>query len=170
MFWPLRIFRVQIDVRDGKSGARQARVKVLAASSTGEDVMTNMTGQKICVKSQLKRIMLQIGYDGRELNARAELFRRVGDEVISVADNGAGKRALSLFCDVDVSVIGHTAPGHTTKERVDWLKANSPRVEIVVLIPSVARQLHCADYNVVVNDLAATASRLLSCYARLACA
>lgn len=36
---------------------------------------------------------------------------------------------------------------------VDWLKANFPKVKIVALIPSATRQLRCADYNVVRNDL-----------------
>jgi short-subunit dehydrogenase involved in D-alanine esterification of teichoic acids len=97
--------------------------------------------------------MFQIGYDERELNGRAELFRRVGHEVISVADNETAKRALRSFCDVDVFVVGHTAPEQTRKEMVDWLKANFPKVKIVALIPSASRPLACADYNVVLNDL-----------------
>lgn len=159
MLSPFHIFRVHVDgSRRWVEGAvslecAQARVKVLAASSPGEYVITNLTGQEIWVKSQPKRIMFQIGYDERELSARAELFRRIGHEVISVADNEAAKRALSSFCDVDVFVVGHTAPEQTRKEMVDWLKANFPRVKIVALIPSATRPLPCADYNVVLNDL-----------------
>ena len=159
MLSPFHIFRVHIDgSRHWMEGAAsleraQARVKVLAASSRGEYVITNLTGQNLWVKSQPKRIMFQIGYDERELNARAELFRRLGHEVISVADNGAAKRALRSFCDVDVFVVGHTASEQTRKEMVDWLKANFPKVKIVALIPSVTRPLPSADYNVVLNDL-----------------
>jgi hypothetical protein len=159
MLSPFHIFKVQSDgSRRWIEGAvsvecAKARVKALGASSPGEYVIANLTGQKIWVKSQPRRIMFQIGYEERELNARAELFRRVGHEVISVADNEAAKRALGSFCDVDVFVVGHKAPEQTRKEMVDWLKANFPKVKIVALIPSAARQLPCADYDVVLNDL-----------------
>ena len=129
----------------------KARVKVLAAFSRGEYVITNLTGQEIPAKSRPKRIMFQIGYHERELNARAELFRRVGHEVISVSDNEAAKRTLTVIYKVDVFVVGHTAPEQTRKEMVDWLKVNFPKVKIVALIPSANRQLPCADYNVVLN-------------------
>lgn len=159
MLSPFHIFKVQSDgSRRWVEGAisverAKARVRVFAASSPGEYVITNLTGQKIWVKSQPKRIMFQIGYDERELSARAELFRRVGHEVISVVDNEAAKRALGSFCDVDVFVVGYSAPEQTRKEMVDWLKANFPKVKIVALIPSASGQLPCADYNVVLNDL-----------------
>ena len=96
--------------------------------------------------------MFQIGYDEKELKVRAELFRRVGHEVISVADNEAAKNALTSIHNVDVFVVGHTAPEQTRKEIVDWLKTNFPMVKIVALIPSANRQLPRADYNVVLND------------------
>jgi hypothetical protein len=35
---------------------------------------------------------------------------------------------------------------------VDWLKANFPKSKIVALIPSAARHLSHADFNVVLND------------------
>ena len=159
MLSPFHIFKVQSDgTRRWVEGAlsverAKARVRVFAASSPGEYVITNLTGQKIWIKSQPKRIMFQIGYDERELNARAELFRRVGHEVISVADNEAAKRALRSFSDVDVFVVGYKASEQTRKEMVDWLKANFPKVKIVALIPCTTGQLPCADYNVVLNDL-----------------
>jgi hypothetical protein len=171
MISPFHIFKVQSDgSRRWMEGAvnverAKARVKVLAVSSPGEYVITNLTGQEVSIKSQPKRIMFQIGYDEKELSARAELFRRCGHEVISVADNEAAKRTLSWIPNVDVFVVGHTAPEQTRKEMVDWLKANFPKVKIVALIPSADRQLPRADYNVVLNDwdewsslLAATAS------------
>jgi len=129
-----------------------ARVRVLAASSPGEYVITNLTGKKISVEFPAKRIMFQIGYDEKELNARAELFRRCGHKVISVADNEAAKRVLPSIHSVDVFVVGHTAPEQTREEMVKWLKANFPKVKIVALIPSGNRQVPRADYNIVVND------------------
>ena len=131
----------------------RARVRVLAASSPGEYIIANQeTGEKISIKSRAKRIMFQIGYDEKELNARAELFRRVGHEVISVADNEAAKGALSgSIQNVDLFIVGHTAPEQTKKEMVEWLRANFPKVKIVALNTS-ARQLSGADYNVVLND------------------
>ncbi len=159
MLPPFHIFKVQsdgslrwmeaaVDVERAK-----ARAKVLAASAPGEYVITNMTGEKISVKFPPRRIMFQIGYDEKELKVRAELFRRVGHEVISVADNEAAKNALTSIHNVDVFVVGHTAPEQTRKEMVDWLKTNFPKnVKIVALIPSASRQLPRADHNVVLND------------------
>ena len=158
MLPPFHIFKVQSDgslrwmeaaenVERGK-----ARVRVLAASSPGEYVITNLTGERISVKTLPKRIVFQIGYNEKELNARAELFRRCGHEVISVADNEAAKQALSSIHNVDIFVVGHAAPEQTRKQMVDWLKANFPEVKVVALIPSANRQLAHADYNVVLND------------------
>ena len=138
---------------------------MLAASSPGEYVITNLTRDKTSIKFPPKRIMFQIGYDEKELNARAELFRRCGHEVISVVDNETAKHALALTENVDVFVVGYKAPEQTRKEMVDWLKNSFPKVKIVALIPSANRQLPRADYNIVLNDwdellslLAATAS------------
>ena len=158
MLPPFHIFKVQSDgslqwtEAAGDVWRAKARVRVLAASSPGEYVITNMTGEKISVKTLPKRIMFQIGYNEKELNARAELFRRCGHEVISVADNEAAKQALTSIHNVDIFVVGHTAPEQTRTEMVDWLKANFPQVKVVALIPSANRQLPHADYNVVLND------------------
>jgi hypothetical protein len=158
LFPRFNIFKVQTDgsLRWLESAPDVERAKALAkelaASSSGEYVITNLTGEKIPIKSPLKRIMFQIGYDEKELKVRAELFRRCGHEVISVADNEAAKRALASFHNIDVFIVGHAAPEQTRKEMVDWLKTNFPRVKIVALIPSAHRQLSRADYNVVLND------------------
>jgi hypothetical protein len=158
MFPPFHIFKVQSDGSLRWTDAAvdvdhaKARVKVLAASSPGEYVITNMTGEKISVKTLPKKIIFQIGYNEKELNTRAELFRRCGHEVMSVADNEAAKHALSSLRKVDVFVVGYTAPEQTRKEMVDWLKTNFPRAKVVALIPSVSHQLQRADYNVVLND------------------
>jgi hypothetical protein len=130
----------------------KALVRVLAASSPGEYVITSLTGEKISIKIPPKRILFQIGYDEKELNARAELFRRAGHEVISVPDNDAAKNVLASMNNVDVFVVGHTAPEQTRNEMVDWLKANFPKVKVIALIPSANRQLPHADYNVVLNE------------------
>ena len=131
----------------------RARVKKLAAFSPGEYLIINQrTGEKLSIKSPVKQIVFQIGYDERELNARAELFRRCGHQVISVADNEAAKQALRSTQNVDVFVVGHTEPEETRKEMVDWLKTNFPKVKIVALIPSANRQVPRADYNIVLND------------------
>ena len=130
----------------------RARVKVLAASSPGEYIILNQkTGEKISIKPPAKRILFQIGYDEKGLNARAELLRRFGHEVISVTHNEAAKVALSSFRDVDLFVIDYRAPEQTRREMVAWLKANYPKVKIVALNPS-KDQLLGADYNVVLND------------------
>jgi len=55
----------------------KARVKVLAVSSPGEYIILNQkTGEKISIRPKSRRILFQIGYDEKGLNARAELFRR----------------------------------------------------------------------------------------------
>jgi hypothetical protein len=130
----------------------KARVKVLAVSSPGEYFIVNQqTGERISIRSKTRRILFQIGYDEKGLNARAELFRRFGHEVISVTDNEAAKAALSSFHDVDLFIVGHTAPEQTREEMVDWLKANYPKVKILALNPSANRKLSGADYNVILN-------------------
>lgn len=131
----------------------RTRVKKLAAFSPGEYIIVNrLTGERISIKSPVKQIVFQIGYDEKDLNSRAELFRRCGHQVMSVADNEAAKRVLTSIQNVDVFVVGHTAPEETRREMVDWLKANFPRVKVVALIPSASRQLPSADFNIVLND------------------
>ncbi|HVH70504.1 MAG TPA: hypothetical protein VNB49_05270 [Candidatus Dormibacteraeota bacterium] len=158
MLSPFHIFKVQSNGRrrwmEGALSVERAkaRVEVLAASSPAEYVITNLTGHEISVKPQHKRIMFQVGYDERELYARAELFRRVGHEVISVPDNEAAKRALASIRNVDVFVVGYAAPEQTRKDMVDWLKMNFPEAKVVAMIPSASRQLPRADYNIVLND------------------
>ena len=158
MISPFHIFKVQSNgSRRWMEGAvsverAKARVRLLVASSSGEYVITNLTGREISVKSQPRRIMFQIGYDKRELKARAELFRRVGHEVISVPDNEAAKRVLASVQNVDVFVVGHSAPEQTRKEMVDWLKANFPKAKVVALIPFASYQVPRADYNIELND------------------
>ena len=158
MFSPFHILKVQ---RNGRlhwmEGAvsverAKARLRGLAATSPAEYVITNLTGKKIWIESQGRRVMFQIGYDEKELNARAELFRCCGHEVISVPDNAAAKRVLVSIQNVDVFVVGHAAPEQTRREMVDWLKTNFPNVKTVALIPSANHQLSRADYNIVSSD------------------
>src|SRR3974377_2574532 len=93
----------------------KALAKELAASSPGEHGITTLTGEKISIKAPLKRIMFQIGYEEKELKVRAELFRRCGHEVISVADNEAAKRALASFQNFDVFLFAPAAPTQREK-------------------------------------------------------
>jgi hypothetical protein len=155
---PFNIFEVQSDGRlrwmesAGDMERAKAYAKKLAASSPGEYIITGRMGEKISIKSPVKRIMFQIGYDEKELNVRAELFRRFGHEVISVADNDAAKHALASIQNVDVFIVGHAASEQTRKEMVNWLKTNFPRIKIVALVPPGNRQLESVDYSVVLND------------------
>ena len=76
-----------IEQADDLERARE-RVKKLSAFSPGEYIIANQqTGETISIKSHVKQIVFQIGYDEKDLNARAELFRRCGHHVISVVDN-----------------------------------------------------------------------------------
>ena len=130
----------------------KARVKVLAASSPGEYIIVSQqTGENISIRPPAKRILFQVGYEEKGLNARVELLRRFGHEVISVTHNEAAKIALSSFRDVDLFIVDYTAPEQTRKEMVGWIKANYPKVKIIALNPS-KDQLIGADYNVVLND------------------
>jgi hypothetical protein len=70
--------------------------------------------------------------------------------VISVADNDAAKAALTTIHDVDLFIVGHTAPKQVREEIVGWLKTNYPKVKILALNPSKDQLIH-ADYNVVLN-------------------
>ena len=137
-----------IEQADDAERARD-RVKKLSAFSPGEYIIANhQTGEKISIKSHVN----QIGYDEKDLNARAELFRRCGHHVISVVDNAAAKHALTSIENVDVFVVGPNAPEETRKEMADWLKTNFPKVKVVALVPSASRKLPSADYNIVLND------------------
>jgi len=158
MLSPFHIFKVQSDGSlhwiEGAINVERAkaRLNVLAACSCGEYVITDLTGKKISTKSLPKLAVFQIGYNEKELAARAELFRHCGHEVISAADNEAAKRVLASIQSVDVFVIGHMAPEQTRKEMVDWLKVNFSNVKIVALIPSASRKVPRADYNIILQD------------------
>ncbi len=129
----------------------KARVKERSAFLLSEYIILNLkTGEKISIRPNTKRIIFQIGYDAKGLNARADLLRRFGHEVISVADNDAAKVGLTTIHDVDLFIVGHTAPKQVRQEIVSWLKTNYPRVKILVLNPSKDQLIH-ADYNVVLN-------------------
>jgi hypothetical protein len=117
----------------------------------GYIILNQTTGEKISIQPKAKRIVFQIGYEERETKARAEMLRRFGHEVISVTHNEAAKVALSSYHDVDLFIVGHTAPQQTREEMVVWLKTNYPKVKIVALNPS-KQHLLGADYNVVLND------------------
>ena len=143
----LRWMELAVDLERAK-----ARVKVLAASSPGEYVIVSQqSGEKISIGPPVKRILFQVSYQEKGLNARVELLRRFGHEVISVTHNEAAKVALSSFRDVDLFIVDYTAPEQTRKEMVGWLKANYPKVKIIALNPSTD-QLVGADYNVVLNN------------------
>src|SRR5947209_19121971 len=115
----------------------RARVKKLAAFSPGEYIIANrQTGERISIKSPVKQIVFQIGYDEKDLNARAELFRRCGHQVMSVADNEAATRALICIQHLDGFVVGRTAPEETRRGMVGWLMAKLPKIKGVALIPS----------------------------------
>ena len=160
MLPPFDLFKVEkdgnlrwIEVASDLDRAK-ARAKSLAASSPGEYLIVNQkTGEKVSIKPPSKRILFQIGYDEKGLNARAELLRRFGHEVISVTHNEAAKIALRSYRNVDLFIVGHTAPEQTRKEMVDWLKANYPKVKIVALAPSKDHQLPAADCNVIINEV-----------------
>ena len=155
---PFDIFKVDIgslrwlEAADDLERAK-ARVQVLATASPGEYLIFNhQTGKRVSIKPEPKRIVFQIGDGEKELNARAELLRRFGHEVISVHDNDAARQTLGGVSRVDLFVVGHSAPEQTRTEMVEWLKANYPKVKILALNPSQNRQLAGADYNVVLND------------------
>jgi len=130
----------------------KARVRTLAATSPGEYIILNQTtGEQISIQPKPKRIIFQIGYEEREMKARAEMLRRFGHEVISVTHNEAAKVALSSYRNVDLFIVGHTAPQQTREEIVVWLKTNYPKVKVVALNPS-RQHLLGADYNLELND------------------
>ena len=91
MLQPFDIFKVQADgslrwmAAAANVESAKARVKKLGP---GEYVIVDQqVGRRISIKSPAKQVVFQVGYDEKGLNARAELFRSFGHEVISVADN-----------------------------------------------------------------------------------
>lgn len=77
MSQPFHIFRVESDgtlrllePADNLERAK-TRVKKLAAFSPGEYIISNQeTGEKISMKSPVKQIVFQIGYEEKDLKAR----------------------------------------------------------------------------------------------------
>src|SRR5215467_12440280 len=136
----------------------EARVKGLPPGAY-VIISDQRTAKRISIQLPTKQIVFQISYDDEKGSAAREtLFRSFGHEVVSVVDNDAAKRALASIPNVDVFIIGHTAPEQTREEMVDWLKANFPKAKIVALIPSAIPELLCADYNVPQSDWAAWVS------------
>src|SRR5207253_9944072 len=101
MLSPFHIFKVQSDgslrwIEGAVNVERaKARLKVLAASSRGEYVISDLTGKKISIKSLHKLTIFQIGYNEKEMHARTELFWHCGHEVIYEADKDDAKRELT---------------------------------------------------------------------------
>jgi len=158
---------------DAIADVRRACAKFLTTASDFYQVRTCAVRRHLrrvntssSTKTQARRFRLspkpsascsKIGYDEKGLNARAELLRRFGHEVISVTQNEAAKVALSSYRDVDLFIVGHTAQERTRKEMVAWLKGNYPNVKIVALNPSrdtpqIARRLIFPDPAVVALD------------------
>lgn len=134
----VRWLESEVDLTDAK-----ARVEELASTSGGEYLIFSHETQK-------KRI-IQIGDEERQLKARAELFRRFGDEVISFSDCEAAKAILQSSIPVDLFIVGHSAPQKIRREMVQWLKKNYPNSKILALAPSLGRPILNADYNVVLS-------------------
>jgi CheY-like chemotaxis protein len=153
---PFDIFKVEPDsVRWVESAddleRAKVRVKALAGRSPGEYIILNQqTRERISVQPQPKRIF-QIAYNEKERHAREELLRRFGYEVISVSDNAGAKTALASIGEVDLFLLGNSAPEETREEMVSWLKAKFPRVKIVALNPSHNREVPGADCNVALS-------------------
>src|SRR5260370_10476871 len=97
---------------------------------------SQQTGEKISIRPSAKRILFQVGYEEKGLNARVELLRRFGHEVISVTHNEAAKVALSSFLNVDLFIVDYTATERKRKEMVGCLKAIDPKFKIIALNPS----------------------------------
>jgi hypothetical protein len=135
----------------------EARVKGLPP---GTYVISDQrTARRISIPSPARQMVFQISYDDDKGSAAREtLFRSFGHEVVSVGDNEATKRALGSISNVDVFILGHTAPEQTRNEMVDWLRMSFPEAKIVALIPSAVPELLSADYNVPQSDWAAWVS------------
>lgn len=156
MIPPFDIFKVEADsVRWVESAddleRAKARVSILSARSPGEYIILNQqTRERISVKPLPKRIF-QIGYDEKERNAREALLRRFGYEVFSVPNNEAAKAALATIAQIDLFLLGNSAPDETREEMVSWLKAKFPKVKIVALNPCKNREVPGADCNVALS-------------------
>ena len=134
----LRWLESEVDLSDAN-----ARVEELASTLGGEYL--------IFIHETQKKRIIQIGDEERQLKARAELFRRFGDEVISFSDCEAAKAILQSPIPVDLFIVGHSAPLKITQEMVQWLRETYPKSKIVALAPSLRCPILNADYNVVLN-------------------
>lgn len=98
-----------------------------------------------------KRVVFQIGYDAARTQARTEILRLHGYEVISVIGNEAAKLVLDMPQACDLFMVGHAAPEERRAEMVAWLKAKYPKTQILALNSPQIGKLPGADYNVKLN-------------------
>lgn len=98
-----------------------------------------------------KPFVFQIAYDSKLANARSEILRLHGYEVVTVIGNEAAKVVLSMRQECDLFIVGHAAPEQTRRDMVEWLRTEYPGVRILALNPPLIRALMGADYNVKLN-------------------
>jgi hypothetical protein len=117
------------------------------------DAKTHQVVMQLNVESsklQATKRVFQIAYD-EELTPQRTLLTTQGHIVISAIDNEQAKVVLSSIQHYDLFIVGPAAPEETRREMVDWLRANYPKVKILVFNPP-NQQLPNADYNVPQNE------------------
>jgi CheY-like chemotaxis protein len=96
--------------------------------------------------------ILQIGYDRLQLQTRALLLGRLGYRVISALGNG-NAFTLATTEQVDLVLIGHSAPAGIRENAASHFKDHFPHVPVVALCSnSLQGALPHADYNGSVED------------------
>ncbi len=149
-----------VNWRADVSGLIKARRKLRElVESTGSEYFAMQTPTRAVIFQSeapaLGKRVLQIAYRKESGKQRAHLLRRLGYGVLSVVGNDAAKKLLRMLRpwagDTSLFMVGHAAPEPTRKEIVEWLKAEYPLVDILVLNPPNQKILG-ADYNVLQDD------------------
>lgn len=145
--------------RGHASGLHEARrmLQELCKATTNECFAMHLPTRGVVARANVrtgkgkKPVVFQITYDHKLANARTEILKLHGYEVISVIGNEAAKVVLGTPQECDLFIVGHAAPEEIRREMVEWLKTNYPGVRILALNDPLIRELMGADYNVKLN-------------------
>ena len=141
------------------SGLHETRRKLqeVSKATTNECFAMHLPTREIAARvnvrtaSGKKPVVFQITYDYKLVNARTEILKLHGYEVVSAIGNEAAKVVLSIPRECDLFIVGHAAPEEIRREIVEWLNTNYPGVRILALNSPLTPELMGADYNVKLN-------------------
>ena len=117
------------------SGLHETRRKLqeVSKATTNECFAMHLPTREIAARvnvrtaSGKKPVVFQITYDYKLVNARTEILKLHGYEVVSAIGNEAAKVVLSIPRECDLFIVGHAAPEEIRREIVEWYRRKLPR-------------------------------------------